>query len=408
MDLQHPRCAGLDVHKDTVVASVRIASGRAATHEVRTFGTTTRELLGLVDWLTAHEVTHVAMEATGVYWKPVWHILESHFELVLGNAMHIKNVPGRKSDVNDATWISDLLAHGLISGSFVPPEPIQDLRQLTRTRKQLTKEIGQHTMRIQKTLEDANIKLSSVITDTVGGTGRAILDALIAGETDPVRLAALAQGSVVRKRDALIEALHGRVTSTHRILLKTHLGQIRTLEDAIRELEGEMATLIEPFRAKIRRLTSIPGVKETAALVIAAEIGFDMSHFPTAAHLISWACLCPRMDESAGKKKSTRVRRGANWLKPLLVQAAWAAARKKDGYLRAQFLRIKSRRGPKKAILAVAASILTAVYYILRDDVDYRDLGADYFDRQNKERVALRLARRIQELGYQVEMRPAA
>ncbi|MDE3078216.1 MAG: IS110 family transposase, partial [Chloroflexota bacterium] len=284
------------------MACMRSAAGRSATHAVQTFGTTTRELIRLIDWLAGQGCTHVAMEATGIYWKPVWHILEGHFELILANAMHIRNVPGRKSDVNDATWIADLLAHGLIRGSFVPPEPIQDLRLLTRARRQLVHEIGNHTKRIQKTLEDANIKLSSVITDTVGGTGRAILDAFIEGESNPQRLAGLAQGSVVSKREELIEALNGRLTETHRILLKTHLGQIRATEAAIGDLETQMEKIVAPFRSKIDRLKTIPGVKDTAALVIVAEIGLDMSHFDSAGHLLSWACLCPRMDESAGKK----------------------------------------------------------------------------------------------------------
>lgn len=390
------------------MACMRSAARGTASHEVRTFGTTTRDLLKLVDWLTDQGCTHAAMEATGVYWKPVWHILEGHFELVLANAMHIRNVPGRKSDVNDATWIADLLAHGLIQGSFVPPEPIQNLRLLTRTRKQLTREIGQHTMRIQKILEDANIKLSSVITDTVGGTGRAILDALIQGESDPECLANLARGSVVRKREALIEALYGRVTDTHRILLKTHLEQIRALEVAISNLEAQMQQIVAPFQPQIERLKTIPGIKDTAALVILAEIGPDMSRFESAGHLLSWACLCPRMDESAGKKKSNRVRSGGNNLKTTLIQASWAASRKKDGYLKAQFLRIKNRRGPKKAVGAVAASILTAAFYILRDDVDYRDLGGDYFDRRDKAKVATRLVNRLRDLGYEIQLQEVA
>jgi len=408
MEVIYPRCAGLDVHKDTVVADARIVSGSEIKHNVETFATTTSGLLALEQWLSAHNVTHVAMEATGVYWKPVWHVLEGSFELVLANARHIRNVPGRKTDVNDAMWIADLLAHGLIRGSFVPPEPIQRLRDLTRTRKQLVREIAQHTQRIQKTLEDANVKITGLITDLLGVSGRAIIAALIAGETDPERLAALAKGRLKIKRPALIEALRGRVNEHHRFLLKLHLGQIEALEKAREELEQHMGKSLEPMRAKAELLSTMPGVSDTVAQVILAEIGTDMSRFPTAGHLVSWAGLCPRNDESAGKRRSTRVRPGAPWLKTTLVQAAWAAARTKNSYLRAQFLRLKSRRGPRKAILAVAASMLTAAYHMLRDEVAYNDLGADHFHRRDQTKLVNRLIRRAADLGFHVEIRPAA
>lgn len=409
MDLFHPRCAGLDVHKDSVVACVRIATGRTVERQSRTFRTTTTELLELLDWLQQYDCTHVAMEATGVYWKPVWHILEGHFTLVLANAMHIRNIPGRKSDVNDATWIADLLAHGLIRGSFVPPTPIQELRDLTRTRKQLVREIAQHTQRIQKVLEDANIKLASAVSDIMGGTGRAIITALIAGEADPGRLAELAQGNLKKKRGELREALRGCITGHHRFLLKVHYEQILGAEQAVRELEQHLGESLIPFQEKATLLTTMPGISETLARTLIAEIGVDMARFPTAAHLISWAGLCPSMNESAGKRKSTRLRKGAPWLKTALVQGAWAAARKQDSYLRSQFLRLKGRRGPKKAILAVAASMLTAVYYMLRDHAEYKDLGADHYDKQDKAKVANRLVSRLQDLGFQVELsQPAA
>jgi transposase len=408
MEVLYRICAGLDVHKDLVVACVRISQGNRVEHLVQSFATTTTGLLALADWLAAHGCTHVAMEATGVYWKPVWHVLEGRFELVLANARHIRNVPGRKTDVNDATWIADLLAHGLIRGSFVPPEPIQHLRDLTRTRKQLVREIVQHTQRIQKTLEDANIKITGLITDLLGVSGRAILAALIAGESDPECLASLVRGRLKVKRPALIEALRGRITEHHRFLLKLHLGQIEALDKAREELEQRMGKSLEPMRAKAELLITMPGVSETVAQVILAEIGTDMSRFPTAGHLVSWAGLCPRNDESAGKRRSTRVRPGAPWLKTTLVQAAWAAARTKDSYLRAQFLRIKSRRGPKKAILAVAASMLNAAYFMLRDEVAYADLGADHFDRRDPTKLVNRLIRRVADLGFHVEIRPAA
>ena len=406
MDVVHPKCAGLDVHQQTVVACARTGSGKAVTSDVRTFGTTTQELLALSDWLTTHGCTHVAMESSGVYWKPVWHVLDGHFALVLANAMHIRNIPGRKSDVNDATWIADLLAHGLIRGSFVPPEPVQELRDLTRTRKQLVREIAQHTLRIQKTLENANLKLTTVLTDTLGVSGRAILQALVAGERNPERLADLAHERVKASRAELVAALHGRVTAHHRFMLKLHLTHIETLEAAVREVEARVGEALVPFRAAVDRLITMPGISETAARVIVAEIGFDMTRFPTAGRLVSWAGLCPRLHESAGKRLSNRTRSSNPWLKTTL-QAAWSAARKRDSYLRAQFLRIKSRRGPKKAILAVAASMLTAAHHMLKDSVDYRDLGADHFDRRDKAKLAKRLIARLHDLGLTVEVRAA-
>jgi len=407
MDLQHPKCAGLDVHQHTVVACARVVAGSTVRHERRTFGTTTADLLALSDWLTAHDCTHVALESTGVYWKPIWQVLEGQFTLVLANAMHIRNIPGRKSDVNDATWIADLLAHGLIRGSFVPPAPVQELRDLTRTRKQLVREITQHTLRIQKTLETANLKLTGLLSNILGMSGRAILHALVAGETDPERLADLVHGRLKASRAALVAALHGRLTAHHRFLLQLHLTQVDALEQAVHAVEERLGHALVPCRAALDRLITMPGVSETVARVLVAEIGFDMTRFPTAGHLVSWAGLCPRLDESAGKRLSTRTRPSNPWLKTTLVQAAWAAARTKDTYLRAQFLRLKSRRGPKKAILAVASSMLTAAYHMLKHDLDYRDLGADHFDRRDKTKLANRLIHRLQELGLTVEVRAA-
>jgi transposase len=407
MDLLHPRCAGLDVHQRTVVACARVVTGSSVTHHRRTFGTTTAELVALSDWLTAHGCTHIAMESTGVYWKPIWQVLEGRFELVLANARHIRAIPGRKSDVNDATWIADLLGHGLIRGSFVPPAPVQELRDLTRTRKQLVREIAQHTLRIQKTLEHANLKLTGLLSNILGVSGRAILQALVAGESDPERLADLVHGRLKASRADLIAALHGRFTAHHRFLLQLHLTHVDALERAVREVEARLGDALAPFRTALDRLITMPGVSETVARVLVAEIGFDMTRFATAGHLVSWAGLCPRLDESAGKRLSTRTRPSNPWLKTTLVQAAWAASRKKDGYLRAQFLRLKSRRGPKKAILAVAASMLTAAYHMLKHDVDYRDLGADHFDRRDKAKLANRLIQRLHTLGFAVEIRAA-
>ena len=408
MEVMHPKCAGLDVHKDSVVACIRIQQGPRATHQVKTFGTTTKALLELSDWLTEYSVTHVAMEATGVYWKPIWHVLDGSLELVLANAMHIKNVPGRKTDVNDATWIADLLAHGLIRSSFVPPTAIQDMRTLMRTRKQLVRERAQHVQRIQKTLEDANLKIASVVSDVTGVSGRAILQAIIQGKTDPEELLATTSGRLHAAPSTLIEALRGRIRPPHRFLLKLHLEQIEALEKSVVTIDTEVGALLETFRLKVKRLMTIPGVSDVVAQVIISEIGVDMSRFPTVGHLISWAGLCPRNDESAGKRRSTRVRQSAPWLKTTLVQAGWCASHCKDGYLPAQFRRIKSRRGPQKAIMAVTASILTATYYILRDDVDYRDLGRDHFDRIDRQKAASRLVKRLSDLGFTVELKEAA
>lgn len=399
MQVLYPRCAGLDVHKDTVVACVRCVS-EPEHHETRSFATTTRGLLALGEWLVEHGCSHVAMEATGIYWRPVWHVLEGQAELVLANAQHIKNVPGRKTDVNDAMWIADLLAHGLIRSSFVPPQPIQELRDLTRTRKQLVREISQHSLRIQKVLEDANIKLGSVLSEVLGVSGRAMLGAIIEGESDPHRLADLAQGTARRKHDELVEALHGRIRPHHRTLLRLHLNLIVALEHTVGEVDAAVGKSLEPIHQRARLLTTMPGISEVSAEVIVAEIGTDMTRFATPGHLISWAGLCPRNDESAGKRRSTRLRKGGTWLKTALVTAAWAAVRTKASYLRAQFQRIKARRGARKAIIAVAASMLTSAYFILRDGVPYRDLGPTHFDRQHRDKTVRRLLRRLHDLGY--------
>ena len=407
MDTLHPRCAGLDVHKDNVVARIRCVS--APRHdEVKTFATTTSALLALNDWLGSYGVTHVAMEATGVYWKPVWHVLEGHFELVLANAQHIRNVPGRKTDVNDATWIADLLAHGLIRSSFVPPEAIQELRDLTRTRKQLVREVAQHNLRIQKTLEDANLKVGSVLSDILGKSGRAILQALMAGETDPEKLADLAQGNAKRKRAELVESLRGRIRPHHQELLRVHLYLVDALRQALADIDTRVGKTLAPIQQCARLLTTMPGVSDITAQVMVAEIGVDMSRFPSSGHLISWAGLCPKNDESAGKRRSTRIRHGAPWLKTTLVTSAWGAVRVKNSYLQAQFHRLRARRGAKKAIVAVAASMLTAVYHLLKNGVAYQDLGADHFTRRDKSKAIQRLVRRLNDLGCEGQLAPAA
>jgi transposase len=408
MKTLHRRCAGLDVHIDSVVACARLTVRTKASHEVRRFSTTTRDLLELADWLAARGVTHVAMEATGIYWKPIWHILEGRFELVLANAAHIRNVPGRKSDVNDAVWISDLLAHGLIRASFVPPAQIQDVRDLTRTRTQLAREVAQHIQRIQKTLENANIKLTSVISNIIGTSGRPILKAMIAGETNPAKLAELGSTRLKCPRAELTAALDGRVTAHHRFLIAHHLSLIGELERHIAAFDARIEKLLRPLRDAVAQLITIPGVSKVSAQVILAEIGADMTPFPTSGHLLSWAGLVPRLDESAGKRRSTRVRKGAPWLKPVLVQCGWGAARTKGTYYQAQFFRLKARRGPKKAAIAVAASLLTAAYHMLKNGTFHQDLGADFLVKRDKARIVTKLASRIKDLGYDVSFTPAA
>jgi transposase len=339
MEVLYQRCCGLDVHKETVVACLRLLVDGKVVKQVRTFATTTASLIALSEWLAENKCTHVAMEATGIYWKPVWHILSD--------------------------------------GGFVPDTPTQDMRTLMRTRKQLVREKSSHILRIQKTLEDANIKLDSVVTDIMGLSGRKMIEALIAGEKDPAKLAHLADHRVKASQQTLREALRGRVTKNHRFLLRLHLGQIDALDAAIADLDREVEASIAPFRSAIEQVSTIPGVKDVAARTILSEIGIDMRQFPSDANLISWACICPRNDESAGKRRSTRVRKGSPWLKTTLVQCAWAAARTKGTYLQTQFHRIRARRGVKKAIVAVAASILTAIFHMLKDGTMYQDLGRD-------------------------------
>jgi transposase len=418
MDVMFERVAGLDVHKAMVVATVRVVSDGKVKRECRTFETTTAGLLELLGWLTESRCTHVAMEATGVYWKPVWSILsDGEFELVLANAAHIKNVPGRKTDVNDATWIADLMACGLIKASFVPDEEIQNLRSLQRARKQLTHEQTRHTQRIQKTLEEANIKLDSVVSDILGVSGRKMIEAMIAGVRNPAKLAALADRRLKASRKELYDALHGRLTDHHRFMLKLYLGHYDAVEKSIIEIDQEVAAAIErmdgeveaghaTFRSLISLLSTIPGISTLSATTILAEIGTDMSRFATAGHLVAWAGLCPSQNESAGKRKSSRLRKGAPWLKTALVQAAWSAVKKKDSYYRAQFHRLKARGGAKKAICAVAASMLTAIYHMLKDGVEHHDLGADHFDRRSTDVKAKRLVAQLTKLGFDVALQP--
>ena len=418
MDILYERVAGLDVHKDTVVACVRMVANGKTKRECRSFATTTEQLVELKAWLEECRCTHVAMEATGVYWMPVFRILgDGGFELMVANAAHIKNVPGRKTDMNDAMWIADLLACGLIKASFVPNEEVQELRALTRTRKQLVREQTRHVQRIEKTLAEANIKLSSVISDIMGASGRRMIQAMIDGVRQPKQLAELAGKQIKATPKELYDALHGRLTDHHRFLLELHLKQWDSIDEMIRKLDLEIDRRIEgmdakagkaPFRTFIELLSTIPGVSAVAAPAILSEIGCDMSRFPTAGHLVAWAGLCPGQNESAGKRKPVRLRKGAPWLKTMLVQCAWAAKRKKDSYYKAQFFRLQAKRGPQKAICAVAASILTAIYHLLKDGTEHRDLGVAYFDRRPAEVKVNRLVASLKKLGFTVQLQPIA
>lgn len=410
MEVIHARCAGLDVHKKTVVACVRVAEAMAVRHEVRTFGTTTAELETLGVWLRAEGCTHAVLESTGVYWKPVWAVLAGEdLTLVLAHAAAVRNIPGRKSDVKDARWLADLLAHGLVRPSFVPPAAQQALRELTRTRKQLVRESTAHTQRIHKLLESANVKLGSVLSDVLGPSGRAIVEALVGGETDAERLADRLHARSQAKRPAVVAALQGARLQPHqRVLLQQHLALIGSVEASVAAIEAEIAAALESFRGAVARLVTIPGISTTAAAIVVAEIGTDMTRFATAGHLRSWAGLCPRLDESAGKHGSRRIRQGAPWLKPILVQSAWAAVRVPNSYSRALYHRLSRRCGKKPAIVAVAAALLTAIYSMLRTDQPYRDLGAHHLTAADRRRKAHRLAAQLKHLGYEVTLHEAA
>lgn len=408
MEVLYSHCAGIDVHKKQVTVCVRVATGSKVRREVREFGTTTGALMALLDWLMSEQATHVVLESTGPFWRPVWHVLEGSVELVLANAREVRNVPGRKSDVSDAEWLADLLAHGLIRSSFVPPEPIRELRDLTRTRKQLIRERNRHVQRIQKVLEYANVKLASVISDVLGASGRRMLAAIIEGECDPDRLASLGDYRLKASREELREALRGYVTEHHRYMLKLHLHQVTTLDGSIEDLEQRIRRCLEPFRDELERIDSVPGIDLTTAAIVIAEIGIDMGQFPTDENLISWAGLCSRLDKSAGKYRSKRLRQGGQWLKDSLIQAAWAAIKDRDSYFHAKFQRIQRRRGSKKAIVAVAASMLRAIYHMLANAETFSDLGSQYLNRLDRDKQARRLLHRLQDLGFDVEVRPQA
>jgi transposase len=407
MDVIYPRCAAIDVHKRTAVASVGWVDehGRRR-RQTRTFSTMTADIERLRAWLAELGVTHVAMESTGVFWKPLFNVLEERFIVVLANAAHVKAVPGRKTDVRDSEWLLELMQHGLIRGSFIPPAEIRALRDLSRYRTSLIQERTREANRIQKVLEDANIKLAAVASDVLGVSGRQMLEAIIAGETDPRVLADLAKRKLRRKQAELEQALTGRVQAHHRLLLRELLDHVDYLDRAIARVSAVIEARTRPFAAALALLCSIPGVKQRTAEVLLAEIGADMGRFPSARHLCSWAAVCPGNHESGGKRRSGQTRKGNRWLRAALLQAAWAAVRVKGGYFGAQFRRVARRRGEKKAAVAVAHSLLTVVYHVLKDGAPYEELGAAYFDRLEPGKLARYHLRRLAELGYGVYLEP--
>lgn len=408
MDKVNPRCAGLDVHKDSVWACARVDHGKS----VEKFGTTTRELLRLGDWLAGLGVTVVAMESTGVFWKPVWNLLEGRFGLMLVNARHVKQVPGRKTDVKDCDWIAQLLEHGLLKASFVPDRPQRELRDLTRQRTQLLRDRARVVNRVQKVLEDANIKLASVATDITGKSGRAILDALAEGKLSPGQMAELVHKKMEAKKPLLREALAGKVTDHHRFMLRSLLGQIDHLDAMVESFDERVEGVMGPLgREAVKRLDEVPGFDVRTGQNVIAEIGTDMSRFPSPRHLASWAGLCPGNDESAGKRRSGRTRKANRWLKGALTQAAWGASRTRRSYYSARHRRLTIRRGVKRATVAVAHSLLVTTHCLLSDLArPYADLGAGYFEKpQNPQQQADRMVRKLRNLGYVVEVKlPAA
>jgi transposase len=403
MDVVYTHCAGLDVHKKSVVACAITPSEKRGWHrELRTFGTMTADLLALTDWLAGQAITHVAMESTGEYWRPIFNILEGSFEVLLVNAQHIKAVPGRKTDIKDAAWIAELLQHGLLRASFIPPPEQRDLRDLTRHRTNFVRDRATLVNRVQKVLEGANIKLGSVASDVMGASGRAMLEAMARGETNPEVLADHAQGRLREKREQLLKALEGRMKPHHRVILTELLCQIDSLEKTIARMDQAIADYCAPFGQAVQLLDTIPGIARESAEVIVAEMGADMSRFPTANHLAAWAGLAPGNNESAGKRLAGKTRKGNRVLCSILVQVAHAASHVKKSYLAAQYHRLAARRGKKRALIAVAHSILVIAFHMLKRQESYTELGADYFDRRRPEATAKRLVKRLEQLGYQV------
>ena len=409
MRVIHERCAGLDVHKKSVYAfAVWAGEEGNRKQEIRSFGTMTADLLQLADWLREHQIAHVAMEATGVFWRPIWAVLEGQFELMLVNPHHIKAIPGRKTDAKDCEWIADLLQHGLLRGSFVPPTEIQDLRDLTRYRAELTQAQNKVDNRIQKLLEQCNIKLSSVASNTLGVSGRLMIEAIIAGQDDPAQLAELAKRRLREKIPELQLALSGKVRDHHRFLLKEYMGEWKALRERIARVEEEIDRCIRPFEHAVALWESVPGVDHITACSLVAEVGVNMAQFATAQHLASWAGICPGNNESAGKRLSGTTRDGNKWLRRSLCQAAWAVSRKKDCYLSSQFKRLAARRGVKRAVMAVAHSMLIIGYAMLKTGQSYHELGGSYLEQINKDQLQRYYVKRLQRLGLTVSVAPAA
>jgi transposase len=409
MNIVYERCAGVDVHKKNVVVCAITPDEHGQRHKERcTFSTMMPDLLRMLHWFHILGVTHVAMESTGSFWKPIFNVLEGHVEVLVVNAQHLKAVPGRKTDLKDAEWIADLLQHGLLRPSFVPPAFQRELRELSRYRTSVIEERSRTINRLQKILEDTNIKLASVATDLMGRSAREMLAALVAGEADPVVLAQLARGKMRTKRDLLVQALQGQFKPHHRVLISEQLAHIDALDEEIEHLSAAIAQRLRPFEPQIKRLETIPGIQRRLAEVILAEIGFDMQRFPSARHLASWAGMCPGNRESAGKRLSGRTRKGSPWLRTALVEAAHAATHCKKSYLAAQYHRLVLRRGGKKATIAVGHTLLVIVYHVLADEKDYQELGGNYFDEQDRQAVQKRLVHRLEKLGYEVTLAPTS
>jgi transposase len=409
MDIIHACCCGLDVHLKTVVACLlKTDDHHKVQKQIRVFKTMTADILALADWLLAEGCTHIAMESTGVYWRPLYNVLEGHFELLVVNAQHIKAVPGRKTDVHDAEWLADLLRHGLLRGSFIPEASQREVRELTRYRRTLVDERARLINRVQKVLEDANLKLSSVVSNIMGVSARAMLDALLAGQADPNALAALARGRLRDKHDQLVQALTGFLKPHHAFMLTEHLAHLDYLGEAIDRVTTEIEHRLKAAEPEVALLDTIPGISQHIAQVILAEIGSDIDRFPSARHLASWAGLCPGNNESAGKRYSGKTRKGSPYLRTALVEAAHAAVRTKHTYLAAQYRRIAARRGRKRALVALAHSMLTMIYHMLKRKEPYRELGANYFDERDRQAVEKRLVGRLRKLGYEVALHSTA
>jgi transposase len=405
MRIVYKRCCGLDVHKKVIVACLLLLEPDGELRqEIKKFGTMTQDLLEMLDWLQQAGCTHVAMESTGVYWKPIYNILEGHLEVVVVNAQHLKGVPGRKTDVLDAEWLAECFQLGLLKASFIPPAPVRELRDLTRYRTSLIRERARTANRLQKVLEDANIKLAGVVTDIQGVSAWAMLQAIVSGTTDPEALADLAKGLLRKKREQLVAALSGRVKPHHRFLIAEQLSQIEYLEEAIQRISTEVAERLRPFEPKVKQLDSIPGISRQTAEVLLAEMGWDMSRFPSDKNLASWAGMCPGNNESAGKRRNGKTRKGSRWLRHALIEAAHGAARTKNKYLKTQYHRVAAHRGKKKALVAVGHSILIISYHLLTRGQEYTDLGANYFDERDRSAVQRRCVKRLEKLGYSVQL----